>query len=156
MKNQNHLIHIFRLFAILCTGTTLCLRGAEASSEPRLTASASPPLTSSETSIWEAGVGEGFRRGTHTMGFSVGAGFGVAVFGGSLEDDLALMSLEYGLMIGGVKGENHWYRGNWEIRGELFGGAQFAPNSEWVIGLAPHLRYNFATGTPWIPFFDLG
>jgi hypothetical protein len=39
---------------------------------------------------------------------------------------------------------------------ELFSGAQFSPTSEWLVGLTPHLRYDFATGTPWIPFFDLG
>jgi len=26
----------------------------------------------------------------------------------------------------------------------------------WLIGLTPHLRYNFATGTRWIPFLDGG
>src|SRR6267142_1796263 len=28
--------------------------------------------------------------------------------------------------------------------------------SEWLVGLTPHLRYNFATGTRWIPFLDGG
>ena len=60
-------------------------------------------------------------------------------------------------MWGDVKGEDHWYRGNWEIRGELFGGKQFSPvSNDWLIGLAPHLRYDFATGTRWIPFVDAG
>jgi len=158
MKKHDGLNHVCRLFVILLAGATLSLRGAEAVSEPVLNnnSTGSPPFISSETSIWEAGVGEGFRRGTHTLGISTGAGFGVAVFGGRLEHDLALMSVDYGCMIGGVKGESHWYRGNWEIRGELFGGAEFAPGKEWVVGLTPHLRYNFATGTRWIPFLDGG
>jgi hypothetical protein len=59
-------------------------------------------------------------------------------------------------MWGGVKGKDHWYRGNWEVRGELFGGAQFSPENDWLVGLTPHLRYNFATGTRWIPFIDAG
>jgi hypothetical protein len=59
-------------------------------------------------------------------------------------------------MLGHVKGEGHWYRGNFEGRLELFGGGQYSPSSEWVIGLTPHLRYNFATGTRWIPFLDGG
>jgi len=29
-------------------------------------------------------------------------------------------------------------------------------SSDWVVGLTPHLRYNFATGTRWIPFVDGG
>ncbi len=59
-------------------------------------------------------------------------------------------------MLGHVWGEDHWYRGNLEFRLELFTGAQFFPRSEWLVGLTPHLRYNFATGTRWIPFLDGG
>jgi hypothetical protein len=59
-------------------------------------------------------------------------------------------------MIGKVKGEGHWYRGNWEIRVELLGGAQYSPTTEWLVGLTPHLRYNFDTGNRWIPFIDAG
>jgi hypothetical protein len=69
---------------------------------------------------------------------------------------LALLSLSYGHMLGGVMGEGHWYRGNLELRGELFGGGQYSPSSEWVIGLTPHLRYDFQTGSRWIPFMDVG
>jgi hypothetical protein len=43
-----------------------------------------------------------------------------------------------------------------EFRCELFTGAQFSPSTEWLVGLTPHLRYNFATGTSLIPFADLG
>jgi opacity protein-like surface antigen len=39
---------------------------------------------------------------------------------------------------------------------ELFGGEQFSPRNEWVVGSTPHLRYNFATGTRWIPYIDGG
>ena len=59
-------------------------------------------------------------------------------------------------MLGGVVGDDHWYRGNWELRGELFSGAQFSPSTESLVGLTPHLRYNLATGTRWVPFADLG
>jgi hypothetical protein len=62
-------------------------------------------------------------------------------------------------MLGPVLGEGHWYRGNFEWRVEVFGGMQYHPNVNtdgWLIGLTPHLRYNFATGTRWIPFLDAG
>jgi len=62
-------------------------------------------------------------------------------------------------MLGHVIGEGHWYRGNFEGRLELFGGAQFRPGDDadgWLVGLTPHLRYNFATGSRWIPFLDVG
>jgi hypothetical protein len=38
----------------------------------------------------------------------------------------------------------------------LFGGGQYSPSKEWVIGLTPHVRYDFATGTRLVPFFDGG
>src|SRR6266516_4088988 len=59
-------------------------------------------------------------------------------------------------MLGHTSGEDHWYRGNREFRLELFTGVQFSPRREWLLGLTPHLRYNFATGTRWIPFVDAG
>jgi opacity protein-like surface antigen len=51
---------------------------------------------------------------------------------------------------------NSCFRGNLEFRLELFGGAQFSPSTEWLVGLTPHLRYNFATGTRCVPFIDAG
>lgn len=67
-----------------------------------------------------------------------------------------MTSLCYGDMWGAVKGTGHWYRSNWELRGELIGGAHFAPTNDWIAGMAPHLRYNIATGTSLVPFADLG
>jgi hypothetical protein len=80
----------------------------------------------------------------------------MAAFGSRQAHDLALTSVSYGHMLGPVRGEGHWYRGNFEWRVELFGGGQYSPESEWLVGLTPHLRYNFATGSRWIPFFDAG
>lgn len=108
------------------------------------------------SSIWKSGIGEGFLPSAQD--FSVEAGFasGIAILGSRQSHDFALLSLAYGHMLGGVKGEGHWYRGNFEGRLELFGGGQYSPDADWVIGLTPHLRYNFATGTRWIPFLDGG
>jgi hypothetical protein len=108
------------------------------------------------TSIWQGDVGDGFRPGTRTLGFEMGATPGMDVCGSTQAHGLALASLSYGRMIGKVKGEGHWYQGNWEIRVELIGGGQYSPTTEWLVGLTPHLRYNFDTGTRWIPFIDGG
>jgi len=108
------------------------------------------------TGIWQEYVGEGFRSIVQTFSLESGATAGFAILGGRQEHDLALVSLSYGHMWGSVVGDNHWYRGNWEIRGELFSGEQFSPSRDWLVGLTPHLRYDFATGTRWIPFADLG
>jgi len=113
-------------------------------------------LKSERKSIWENGVGEDFRSHTESFGLSAGVNFGMAKLGSLQAHDLALVSLSYGLMLGPVQGEGRWYRGNWELRGELFSGAEFSPDTEWLVGLTPHLRYSFATGTRWIPFVDGG
>jgi lipid A 3-O-deacylase len=109
--------------------------------------------------IWQNGMGQGFRSTTHTFSVEAGVGLGMAAFGSTQAHDLALTSLSYGHMWGPVLGKDHWYRGNFEWRMEVFGGMQYHPNVNtdgWLIGLTPHLRYNFATGTSWIPFVDAG
>ena len=107
-------------------------------------------------SIWQGAVGEGFRSDARTFSIEPGVALGVQAFGGRQVHDLALLSLSYGHMLGSVVGSNHWYRGNWEGRLELFAGGQFSPESDPFVGLTPHVRYNFATGTRWIPFADFG
>lgn len=113
-------------------------------------------LVEPKSAIWQTGVGEGFLPSTQTFSVETGVTAGMASFGSLQAHDLALISLTYGHMLGHVLGEGHWYRGNPELRLELFSGAQFSPSSEWLVGLTPHLRYNFATGTRWIPFIDGG
>jgi len=115
-----------------------------------------PELSPPKSTIWQDGVGQGFRSTVHTLSLEAGVGVGMTAFGSSQAHDLALISMSYGHMWGPVLGKDHWYRGNFEYRIELFGGAQYSPSSDWLVGLTPHLRYNFATGTRWIPFFDAG
>ena len=139
--------------------TLACSSGAELLSPPP--SEDSPPghaleLPNPATNIWQNGMGQGFRSTTHTFSVEAGVGVGMAAFGSTQAHDLALISLTYGHMLGPVLGEGHWYRGNFEWRVELFGGGQYSPTSEWLVGLTPHLRYNFATGTHWIPFLDGG
>jgi hypothetical protein len=116
----------------------------------------SPAPALPRSNLWQRGIGEGFSSAAQTLSVEAGIAPGIATFGGREAHDLALLSLSYGHMLGGVIGEGHWYRGNFELRGELFGGGQYSPSSEWVIGLTPHLRYNFATSSRWIPFLDAG
>jgi len=111
---------------------------------------------SDKKSVWQDGVGEGFRHGTKIFGTSAGLNYGVLAFGGTEKHNLALSSISYGMIVGGVQGAGRWYQGNWEIRGELFGGAQFNADTRWLVGLAPHLRYNFSFGTRFVPYIDFG
>jgi len=115
----------------------------------------SPP----KSTIWREGVGSGFLGSAQNLTIEAGAAAGMASLGSHQAHDLALLSASYGHMLGGVVGGDHWYRGNFEGRIELFGGMQFHPDVDtdgWLVGLTPHLRYNFATGTRWIPFVDAG
>ena len=152
----------YRLVPILLTlwsATLSPTKGAEVSSQPASTNSNAQPAIKFQapvSSIWQDGVGEGFRSTVQTFNAEVGVDKGVSMFGGRQSHDFALTSLSYGHMLGPVRGEGHWYRGNFEFRAELWGGGQYSPSKEWVVGLTPHLRYNFATGTRWIPFCDAG
>jgi hypothetical protein len=108
------------------------------------------------TGIWSGDVGGGFRPGVQNLDLEAGGGACLALFGSHLNRDLSLFDLSYGRTWGGPVGSGHWYHGNWEVRGELFGGVQFNPAGNWLVGLTPHLRYDFATGTRWVPFVDAG
>ena len=146
--------------------TLVCLCGWASAASPvrgaATSVSANPAqetgiaLEPPKVSLWQGEVGQGFNSSAQSLSVEAGAAQGVHVLGGLHCHDLALLSLSYGHMLGAAVGQGHFYRGNWELRGELFGGSQFAPTSDWVVGLTPHLRYNFATGTRWIPYFDLG
>jgi len=155
-------LRVFLPIAAVLVSTFVVMLCTEAFGEPpgpfsnefsRTGYSISQPLS---TTIWQTGVGEGFRSGTQSIGLGTGVTFGVLMFGGEQRHDLALSTVSYGYMLGDVKGVGHWYRGNWELRLELMGGAQFQEETSWVVALAPHLRYNFATGTRWVPYVDAG
>ncbi len=147
------------LSTIFVTTIAYAMGGAGATGQspsPTTNSVALSEFSAPRATIWEDGVGQGFRSTTHTFSSEAGVGVGMAAFGSTQAHDLALISLSYGHMWGPVLGKDHWYRGNFEYRIELFGGAQYSPSSEWLVGLTPHLRYNFATGTRWIPFIDAG
>jgi hypothetical protein len=106
--------------------------------------------------LWKTELGDGFRKGVAEAGFEVGFGLGHKAFGSNEAHDFALTKLHLGWMVSDVVGEDRWYRGNWEILGELLVGGQFNPKGAYLVGLTPVLRYNFATGTRWVPFVDAG
>src|SRR5438067_1769731 len=141
------------LHSFFWAGTMIGLRAAEIenpSSIPRTTIEPEP------IAIWQDGVGGGFQRSARSFTAEPGAAAGLKVFGTRQAHNLGLLSISYGHIWGPVVGGDHWYRGNFEARLELFTGAQFSPSSEWLVALTPHLRYNFATGTRCVPFFDVG
>ena len=106
--------------------------------------------------VWENEVGEGFAKDAQSIALSVGGTYGLSAFGTQELHDLAIVSFSYGHMLTRTLGQGRWWVGNPEVRLELFTGAQCAPSGDWFVGLTPHLRYNFATGTRLVPFFDGG
>jgi lipid A 3-O-deacylase len=137
-----------RWVAALVAVVILALARAGRSAEQTL----QPPASN----LWADGIGAGFQPGVQTLTFEAGGVYGLKILGSSQAHDLALASLSYGQMLGPVMGGDRWYRGNWELRAELFGGTQYSPSEDWIFGLTPHLRYDFATGSRWIPFVDGG
>jgi hypothetical protein len=113
-------------------------------------------LDQRQATIWQNDIGQGFRSGTQMFSVEAGISPGMATFGSRQAHDFALASFTYGRVLGPVIGEGHWYRGNVEARFQWWGGGQYSPSSEYVIGFTPHLRYDFTTGTRLVPFLDGG
>ena len=113
------------------------------SDDPGLERSPSPE------NIWVGGIGSGFRKDLLQVGGTVGAGFGTTL-------DLARASVNFGWVFTNVVAPDKWYRGNLELLVELFGGAEFHPHDRYFVGLTPMIRYNFATGSRWVPFVEGG
>ena len=107
-------------------------------------------------SIWKDGVGNGFREDTFDAGFSLGAGFGTRILGSRQTHDLALASGSFGWVFTDVVAPDKWWRGNWEWLNEVFSGAQVNHDNHYFVGGMTGLRYDFATGTRWVPFVDGG
>jgi len=109
-----------------------------------------------KSNVWINGIRGGFLVGAQSLAGEVGGIDGVKILGSSKTHDMALASVSYGHMLWPVVGQGRWYRGNWELRGEVFGGVELTPSQHWFVGVTPHLRYNLATGTRWVPFLDAG
>jgi hypothetical protein len=106
--------------------------------------------------VWQRAPGEGFRESVRRVGVSAVAGVGLQDFGSYQAHDFALAGVSCGRMLGGVKGEGSFWRGNWELHAEILAGAQVDPVNRYLFGLTPHLRYNFAAGSRAVPFLDAG
>ncbi|MDB6058451.1 MAG: putative exported protein [Verrucomicrobiales bacterium] len=86
----------------------------------------------------------------------VGGGYGLRVFGGRKDHHVVLGTVHVGTMLTGPIGNDRFWHGNFELIGDLFGGEQFNSHTAYLVGIAPMLRYNFATGTRFVPFVGGG
>jgi lipid A 3-O-deacylase len=145
------------VLAVACLLMAASAYAGEISPISANSASEKPVVITGDPGIWLNGAGNGFRAGTHVIGLGVTATRGLLMLGGGERHHLALGSLSYGRMIGGLKKADRWYGGNWSLQVELFGGSQIdSPNAAYAVGLTPHLRYHFKTATRLVPFIDVG
>lgn len=110
----------------------------------------------SNTNTYAARWDAHFEKGVLELDVSAGVGYGMAVFGTEEHHHWALGMTELGWMMTDKICTNHWWRGNFEFLIDLFGGAQFQPDTAYFVGMGPELRYNFRTGTRWVPFALIG
>jgi len=147
------------LFVMVGSALATSSEGAE----PELTPAPAVPTSGQHeafapqpTGIWQDGIGSGFRKNTMQSGFLVGGGFGKSAFGGREAHDLSLGAANAGWILTDVIGKDYFFKGNLEVIGELFGGAEFHPHTRYLTGVNALLRYNIATGTRWVPFLTCG
>jgi lipid A 3-O-deacylase len=115
-----------------------------------------PGNPSQQSSIWKTDVGSGFKKNIKNVGLTAGTGFGLEILGSGQAHQLALVYAHTGWMATDVVYKDHWYEGNLELWGEIFGGGQSHPESAGVIGLTIGPRYCFITHSRWVPFIDAG
>ena len=132
--------------------------GSNVADDQKASLSKGPKLSlgSESSGIWNSTVGNGFKPGALEIGGALALGIGMRVLLSERAHDLALAKVHFGWMFTDVQAEDKWYRGNWELLGEIFGGFQYQPDVDYVVGIGPMLRYNLATRTPWVPFLNVG
>jgi lipid A 3-O-deacylase len=146
---------------ILFSLVVLCfsLVAFDALADPATDSSSTHPqfnFDSGHDGVWQGDIGDGFRKHAGEAGVNFGGGFGLRMFGGRKDHDVVYGDVHAGTMLSGLIGEKHFWRGNFELLGDLFGGEQINHNSAYMVGLTPLLRYDFATGSHFIPFIGGG
>ncbi len=86
------------------------------------------------------------------IGFTLGAGFGVSAMGSTESHSLSVATLHVGKIL---ESERPFLR-HVELAGELWSGAQYHPDTAYLVGLTPVVRYHFLAGSRLDPFFDAG
>src|SRR5271167_1168305 len=92
-------------FLTAWAATLACSHSAELLSPPPAENSTAGPVLENQepaATIWQDGMGQGFRSTTHTFSVEAGVGLGMAALGSVQAHDLALTSLSYGHMWGPV------------------------------------------------------
>ena len=138
-----------RLLFVL--GTSLGLTSAAmAADQPEPSITLEP--VEDERAIWLDGIGSGFAKGAKSFELKLSRAWGVNRGGPTVAHDLWFVHAQLGHILHDTWGRGHWYGGNFEVTGLLFGGIQDHPEMAYFIGLNGGLRYHFATGGRLTPF----
>ncbi len=90
------------------------------------------------------------------LGFTLGTGPGLSAFGSSEAHDLAIATLHVGAPLVSHDHTFGPFIRHLEVAGEFWTGAQYHPNTAYLVGLTPFLRYHLMPDARWSPFFDAG
>jgi len=90
------------------------------------------------------------------VGFTLGAGFGVKAMGSTQAHGLTAASIHVGkLLVSDSPTPGPVFR-HLELAGELWGGAQYHPETAGLAGFTPIARYHLLPGSRLAPFLDAG
>jgi lipid A 3-O-deacylase len=147
---NNHLAGFLRL-AIVLIAAVIALPGFALKTDAAFAAAAAD-----QTGTYESAFG----YGRQSLGISVGHGLALPVGGTNspeMEDiQFVYATPRWGIGISDPLGGRSWYRGNFELLLEGTFLYMFEPKIGIAGGIAPGFRYNFLTGTRFIPFFHAG
>jgi lipid A 3-O-deacylase len=90
------------------------------------------------------------------IGLTLGAGFGVKAVGSTEAHHLSAATLHVGKLLTSDSQTLGPLLRHVELAGELCGGAQYHPDTAYLIGLTPLVRYHFWLGARWSPFLEAG
>ncbi len=90
------------------------------------------------------------------IGFALGAGVGLSAFGSTEAHDLAIATLHVGKPLVSHDHTFGPFIRHLELAGEVWTGAQYHPNTAYLVGLTPFLRYCCSPDARWSPFLDAG
>ncbi len=145
MKMKEHDLKIIGVLFLLSLGSAVFARQTlDMTNQPQ-----------PNPSIWRNNIGGGFNPDVYSVGLMAGATIGTPVWGTRQHHDLALGNANAAWIFPESLRDTR-LAGNLELRGELFGGAQFYPRAHYLTGMTVGPRYDFATGSRFVPFIDGG
>jgi len=97
-----------------------------------------------------------FAHRDRTLEFNGMVGIGEDAFGGEEPHDLVLGSFQMGYILTDRLALGRMYRGSLELTGQVWGGGQVSPESAYVVGIMPGLRYHADFGFAWVPYVGIG